>query len=1000
VIDQPSRKRHGFTNRKVFAILILGFFLLCCLVGFVGYVGVTSLATTHERVARLYTENTPAVAHIRGANLELLQKARMTRNVILDSAFHQPESVTRWVQEHERFNARFAAEMAGYTATLDAQKRAHLTEFLQLIDELDREEREIIALARAGRTAEANDRLTRARSLAAKVDAQVDEISRRELEELDGTKAALDEIWLSTRRRIVGATLVAMILAIATGMLITRLFSILAGAERSLRSSESRLRQLANAMPQIVWSARPDGEVDYYNQRWYDYTGMSATEPLGAAWPAFIHPEDVQQTFARWMDAVQTGRPYEVHCRIRGASDGAYRWHLVRGVPVRDPSGTIVQWFGACTDIEDQRNATETAQAASSAKSEFLANMSHEIRTPMNGIIGMTELLLGTVVTLEQREYLKMVRDSADNLLTVINGILDFSRIEAGRMELETYPFVLREVVADAVRGLGIAAEAKGLELSLRIAPDLPDHLLGDGGRLRQIVINLANNAIKFTERGEVVVDLERQRQSDGQLVLHAVVRDTGMGIPLERRAAIFEPFTQADGSTTRRFGGTGLGLAISSHLVALMGGRIWLESEVGSGSAFHFTVPFGLAEEEVRAAEKPQLASLTGLRILVADDQATNRRILDELLRGWGFDPMCVAGGELALAALTSAREAGGAFPLVILDGHMPDVDGFEVAARIRRNPALAGTNIIMLSSVGGRGDSRELGGVGHVVKPIKPSDLLDAILVALAPPVQALPSPDAAPPPVSRRRRLRVLLAEDNAVNTRLATAILEKHGHIVVPVRNGREALAAAHRGAFDMALMDVQMPDMDGFQATAAIRDAEKGTGRHLPIVALTAHALKGDREVCLAAGMDAYLAKPIRALELLAVIDQLSVGAAEPPPDYTGDEPSFADEILARVEGDRNLLAELVDLFRADSGRILSDIRRCVEAGDAKGLEQAAHAMKGSVGNFGAGAAAEAALALEVMGREGALLGAGACLAVLQAEVDRLKSGLVRVVEEG
>ena len=770
----------------------------------------------------------------------------------------------------------------------------------------------------------------------------------------------------------------------------------------ALRQSERRFEMLADSMPQIVWAARPDGWTEYFNQRWFDYSGLTYEETEGVGWASRIHPEDAVRAVGAWTQSVATGAPFELEYRLQ-AADGTYRWHLVRGIPTRAPDGEIQRWYGTCTDIEDQRTAMEAAEAANRAKSEFLANMSHEIRTPMNGIIGMTELLLGTPVTREQREYLKMVRDSADGLLEVINDILDFSKVEAGRVELDARPFSARDTVARTARALGGAAEAKGLELSFRVAPDVPDRLVGDDGRLRQVVVNLVSNAIKFTERGEVVVEVEKEWQRDGQVALHVVVRDTGIGIAPERRQAIFSPFTQADGTTTRRYGGTGLGLSISSQLVHLMGGRMWVESEVGRGSAFQFTVPLGLSEGEAPAPSVPGLASLQDLPVLVVDDQETNRRILEEMLRAWGFAPTSVTGGEAALSALRDAREEGRSFGLVILDAQMPVMDGFAVAERIRQEPALAATTVMMLSSSGQAGEAarcRELGSIPYVVKPVDPSHLLNTILAALAPSVveQSFSPETASIAP--RGRPLRVLLAEDNKINQRLVVAILEKHGHTVVLAVNGREAVACAHRRGLDIALLDVQMPEMDGFQATAAIRAAEKQTGRHLPIVALTARALKGDREACLAAGMDDYLSKPIRTAELLSILERLGGDAGPAPSASTSFEPAFdPEDVLTRVGGDRKLLAEMVDIFRVESPRMLADLRRCLETGDARGVMEAAHALKGCVGNFGGRAAADAALALERMGREGVLSGGGARLLELEREVDGLRNDLARMGED-
>jgi signal transduction histidine kinase/DNA-binding response OmpR family regulator len=704
------------------------------------------------------------------------------------------------------------------------------------------------------------------------------------------------------------------------------------------------------------------------------------------------------------MRSVRTGDPYEVEGRVRRASDSSYQCHLIRGLAVRGEAGEVLYWFGTCTDIEDQRRARQAAEANSRAKGEFLANMSHEIRTPMNGIIGMTELLLGTAVTREQRDYLQMVSDSAEGLRGVINDILDFSKVDAGRLELERRPFAVREVLGDAVRGLAVTAEKKGLELSCRVAPDLPERLLGDGGRLRQIVLNLVSNAIKFTTRGEVVVDVEKQAEADGHVTLHAVVRDTGMGIPADRQAAVFEPFTQADGSTTRRFGGTGLGLPISAQLASLLGGRIWLESSVGHGSAFHFTARFASLTEDAGVSQRLDVAGLHGRRILVVDDHPTNRRILEEMLRSWGLQPAMARDGEDAIAELERARQTGLPFPVVILDAHMPGLDGFAVAARIREDPELAATVIMMLSSSNQAAEGarcREHGGLPYVVKPITSSHLMDALLSALTPAELAIAGQGLPAAPAARR--LRVLLAEDNAVNRRLVIAILEKRGHAVVAVENGREALTAIAGGGFDLVLMDVHMPEMDGFTTTQAIRDAEQGAGRHIPVVALTARAMQGDREICLAAGMDDYLVKPIRGADLLRVVerqgDGISAGAHALPADAASAPTAFAvDELLAQVDGDRSLLAELVGLLRAESPRMLRDLRRSLEASDPGALRTAAHAIKGALGNFGARDACAAAQALETLGREGTVEGAAARLAALERAVEGLEGGLVRFLE--
>jgi two-component system sensor histidine kinase/response regulator len=660
-------------------------------------------------------------------------------------------------------------------------------------------------------------------------------------------------------------------------------------AEASLRTSEEQFRQLADSIREVFFVVTPEPiRVAYLSPGYEEIWGRPRQEAYdrATAWIESVHPDEragVSSFFARLMQGMQS----EISCRIE-RPDGSLRWIHARGFPVNDPQGKLVRVVGIAEDVTERTrvaaelvDAKEAAESANRAKSEFLANMSHEIRTPMNGIIGMTDLVLDTELNSEQAEYLHMVKGSADALLIVLNDILDFSKIEARKLELDYLTFNLRKSLGEVVKTLAIKAQQKGLEFIFDVAPGVPTNVVGDPSRLRQVLVNLVGNSLKFTERGEIEVSVQTEAQSVEGTILRFSVRDSGIGIPVDKQHKIFGAFSQADSSTTRKYGGTGLGLTIAGQLVGLMGGKLWVESEAGTGSTFYFTVQFGPGVAAL-PTRLPDVSQLAGVPVLVVDDNATNRRILEDSLIRWEMIPTVAEGAAAAIEALQDAQASGARLPLVLADAHMPDIDGFDLIEMIRQDPLLSSVRIVMLTSCGERGDAahcQKLGVAAYLSKPFDRLELRDILLHVVA--------RDPAKPEnrflVTRHalheqgQSLSFLVAEDNAVNQRLISRLLEKRGHRVVLAQNGREALEALEKQPFDIVLMDLQMPEMDGFEATQLIREKERASGAHLAIIALTAHAMKGDEERCLACGMDGYVTKPIKLEALFAVMENLAPG---------------------------------------------------------------------------------------------------------------------------
>ncbi|MFZ0639783.1 MAG: response regulator [Candidatus Acidiferrales bacterium] len=780
----------------------------------------------------------------------------------------------------------------------------------------------------------------------------------------------------------------------------SELESARADLEQRVAERTAYLNALVETSPLGIVTTDRDGRVRVCNSSFEQLFQYSRDEIIGTELNSLVAPPQLIAQVADFTRRIVAGEPIRVTTQRR-RKDGTLLDVELYGVPL-SVSGEQVGELVLYQDMSEHkraeqalRAAKEMAESANQAKRDFLANMSHEIRTPMNGVIGMTQLALETDLRPEVREYLSMVKSSADSLLALLNDMLDFSKIEAEKIEFESLPFALRENLGQTMKALGHSAHSKGLELAWRVAPDVPEWLVGDCGRLRQVLLNLVGNAIKFTERGEVVVSATLARSDSVWAELHFTVRDTGIGIPADKQSLIFAAFIQADPSNTRKYGGTGLGLAIAQRLVNMMEGAVQVESELGKGSTFRFTVRLRLPEKKFVPPAVVDPSTVRGLPVLIVDDNEANRLILAEIFEEWGMTPQIAASGREALEMLHQ-QQTPTSFRLAVIDAQMPEMDGFMLARQIGATDEFLDLPIIMLTSIAQPGEKekgRQSGIFACLTKPAQPSELLNTILSAIGTPgTLASAESDAA---AERQRNqtppLRILLAEDNATNRQFAAKLLEKRGHTVMAANNGREALAVWAHEQVDLILMDVQMPDVDGLEAIRMIRQKEKTSGEHIPIISVTAHAMKGDRENCIAAGADDYVSKPLKPADLFSAMERCCAKREAVMP--MEQEVVSASEILERCQGDRELLADIIELFDAGSQTLLREMALGIEQGDAAGLARTAHSLKGSIGNFSKGLAYRAVERLEEDALRNDLASVRAGFPSLETAIHQLKEEL-------
>ena len=776
-------------------------------------------------------------------------------------------------------------------------------------------------------------------------------------------------------------------------------------AESALRESEARFRLIVENAPIGYFELDLQGGFVFFNDTACRILGFSADEMRGMHHREIVGEasrDKIDDAFAQVLETGDTARSID-WVLIR--KDAAKRLVESSISLLKDLKGRPAGFSVFLRDVTERqrsealRQAKLAAEAASRSKGEFLASMSHEIRTPLNAVIGLVDLMLASDLRPDQREDLDVVRSSAYALLSIINNVLDFSKIEAGRLELDPGVFGIEQFLDESLKIMAMKAHSKGIELAWRLAPDVPDRLVGDQTRFRQVLLNLVDNAIKFTARGEVIVSVTRRALTETAATLQVMVTDTGIGIAPDTQGRIFKAYDQGDPSVSRRYGGTGLGLAVSAQLVRLMGGRIGVKSVPGQGSAFGFTAVFGRVPEAPAPAGPALRQGLDGKSILVVDDNAAARTISGAILARAGMSVRPAAGAEEALQAL-GATGPGPDF--VLLDSDMPGADGFDLAARLRRRmPSARVVMMLTFAHLRRKPECAALGVEATVIKPFGPGELLNALVRAAAgvEPAMQPPAPTTAPPAAQAGRALSVLVAEDTPFNQKFIMRLLERWGHAAVLAEDGRKAVAAFSAGRFDLVFMDVQMPEMDGLEAARAIRRVEESCGGRTPIIAMTAHAIKGDRERCLAAGMDDYLPKPIDSEKLRRMINRLVPGPGVQAAPAVGGAPARADDFLKAFENDRGFFKEVVEVFCADYPNHLVTLRRAAAAADVPAFVRAAHSLKGMLRNFQAEAAAERASALEKMGRAGVMAEAGPPIDALAEDLDELEKELHRVLDQ-